>query len=632
MKPLRYLTIALLCSTVSIAQASDVVVDTSTGSTVSLNGNSLLITPSGVITASPAVSLLAGTAGIALSNEGTLNGSVFVSGGTLTGAIINRGLINGTDATINIRASGQVNGGIVNYGTIKTEAASSHAIALRANSALTGGILNYGLIENSGPTNSPVLSGIRINSPANFSGGITNYGTIRSIPGSGITNTGTIDQISNYGSIIGGYAGIYNPGGTITTLNNAQGSANPSGALIFNGTLPSNYNVVINHQTYGQLIGQSLSGSTRFGVTSQTLVSPGNYVSVLEGFSTNNLDPSSLTGTYGRQKWQLTDSNNDQSWDLFIAPDPVNTSLAIANSASQLLDSMNLQQAALIAVLGYDSNVFGPYNVSISAAVRGTSVGGNANEGAGAIIAAYRFNSNFRLGVFLDYAPWQNQPSGIEAGAIQPNWGGFAVYEQKDDGTGFQARASIARGGSELTLTRSATFEGTEIGRGKANLMGWGAAGEFGYGFRINTQFVATPFLGLRYTDIERSNYSEWLGTHTVSPLTYNSVAQQLTTGVAGIRVNAALTTSMSGFVMIGAEYDFGHNLDRLSGTSAIEGLETFSVSISNNTNRLRATGAAGLSVQPAANQKISAEIGVYQQAYTNNTAVTGLVKYSVGF
>ena len=116
------------------------------------------------------------------------------------------------------------------------------------------------------------------------------------------------------------------------------------------------------------------------------------------------------------------------------------------------------------------------------------------------------------------------------------------------------------------------------------------------------------------------------------SPLTYNGLAQQLTTGTAGIRLNASLTSTVSAFVMAGAEYDFARSLDQLSGTSPIEGLETFSVSASTNTNRIRATGAAGLIVQPLPNQKLSAEVAVFQQAYTTNVAVTGLVKYAVGF
>ena len=632
MKPLRYLTAALLGSTVSVAQASDVVVDTSTGSTVSLNGNSLLITPSGVITASPSVSLLAGTAGIALTNEGTLNGSVYVSGGTLTGAIINRGLMDGTDATINIRASGQVNGGIVNYGTLRTQAADSHVIALRANSTLAGGIINYGLIENIGSASGFQFSGIRINSPASFSGGIENYGTIRSVNGSGITNTGAIDRISNYGTISGAYAGIYNSGGTIGTLANAQGSANTAGALVYNGTLPGTYNVVINGQTYGQLVGQNLVGTMGFGVVSQSVVSPGTYSGVLQGVTSSNLDMTTTSGIYGRQKWILSDNNNDLSWDLFVAADAINTRAALASSATQVLNGINLQQAALITILGYDSNVFGPNNVSISAVVRDTSSGSQANEGAGALVAAYRFTPAIRAGLFIDYAPWQSQPSGLQASATQPTWGGFAVYEQQADGTGVQARAAIASGRNTVTITRSALLEGTEAGRGKASLNGWGAAAELGYGLRLAQQYVAMPFLGLRYTDVTRGSYSEWQSTFVASPLTYNALAQQLTTGTAGLRLNASITPTVHAFIMAGVEYDFGQTLDPLSGTSPIEGLESFSVVTSNYANRVRATGAAGLSIQPQPNQKLSAEVALFQQAYTSNVAVTGLVKYTVGF
>jgi outer membrane autotransporter protein len=304
----------------------------------------------------------------------------------------------------------------------------------------------------------------------------------------------------------------------------------------------------------------------------------------------------------------------------------------LASSATQVLNGINLQQAALISILGYDSNVFGPNNVSISAVVRDTSSGSQANEGAGALVAAYRFTPAIRAGLFIDYAPWQSQPSGLQASATQPTWGGFAVYEQQADGTGVQARAAIASGRNTVTITRSALLEGTEAGRGKASLNGWGAAAELGYGFRLAQQYVAMPFLGLRYTDVTRGSYSEWQSTFVASPLTYNALAQQLTTGTAGLRLNASITPTINAFIMAGVEYDFGQTLDPLSGTSPIEGLESFSVATSNYTNRVRATGAAGLSIQPQPNQKLSAEVALFQQAYTSNVAVTGLLKYTVGF
>lgn len=635
MKTSRYLTAALLGSVASVAQAADVVIDTTTSSTFDLNGNSLLVTPSGSISAAPSVSLIGpGATGTSITNEGTLNGSVWLENRSiLTGSIINRGIIEGSsDATISILNRVRVDGSIINEGILRTSSSDSQVIGLRQLSTLSGNIINRGLIENIGSASTQSFSGIRINSSATFLGEIYNYGTIRSVNGSGITNTGTISRISNYGTITGAYAGILNNNGSIGTLINAQGSGNSAGPLVYKGVLPTNYNVVINGQTYGQLVGLDITGTTNFGIVTQSVISPGRFTGVLQNIAASNLATGTLSGTYGRQKWFLSDANNDLSWDLFVTADPINTNLALAQTATQTLNAINLQQAALIAILGYDSNVFGPNNVSISAVVRGTGAGGNASEGAGALIAAYRFAPSFRAGLFIDYAPWQNQPNGLQASAIQPTWGGFAVYEQQPDGTGVQARAAIASGRNSVTMTRSALLEGTEAGRGKTSLNGWGAAGELGYGFRLAPQFVAIPFLGIRYTDVTRGSYSEWESTFVASPLTYNALAQQLTTGTAGIRLNASLTSAVSAFVMAGAEYDFARSLDQLSGTSPIEGLETFSVATSTNTNRVRATGAAGLIVQPLPNQKLSAEVAVFQQAYTTNVAVTGLVKYAVGF
>ena len=83
-----------------------------------------------------------------------------------------------------------------------------------------------------------------IQSGSTFLGDFENIGT-----NTVITNQGTMDGIDNTGSI--------------ATFNNAQTGAT------YSGTLPVNYNIIINSPTsYGQMFVTSEAGSTNFGVSS----------------------------------------------------------------------------------------------------------------------------------------------------------------------------------------------------------------------------------------------------------------------------------------------------------------------------------------------------------------------------
>jgi hypothetical protein len=83
------------------------------------------------------------------------------------------------------------------------------------------------------------------------------------------------------------------------TLNNLQGAGNAAGALSYAGSLPTNYNVIVNNLgTYGQLLGVTayggyvrdigVSGSTKFGIyptstlTAPTVSSPTVYANIFQ--------------------------------------------------------------------------------------------------------------------------------------------------------------------------------------------------------------------------------------------------------------------------------------------------------------------------------------------------------------
>ena len=256
-------------------------------------------------------------------------GSAVQHGSQLGGAssIDNRGSITATayGVTASTRSGYTSSYTFTNSGTISTNTTSAAAVLLNSTSATAtnsaaGSITSgYNGIDSSATTlvfsNSGMIDA-------------TNHGLALTNTNATITNTGTIK---------GAARGIKN-NNIITTLNNSQGVGNVNGALTYEGTLPANYNIIINSTSnYGKLSVTSGTNSLIFGIHNTSNVTSGTYEDVLTGVSTSNL--SSLTGTYGAYNWTL--ASDGTYFDLTIASsrsayNQTVTSSKLINTASKL--------------------------------------------------------------------------------------------------------------------------------------------------------------------------------------------------------------------------------------------------------------------------------------------------------
>lgn len=329
----------------------------------------------------------------------------------------------------------------------------------------------------------------------------------------------------------------------------------------------------------------------------------------------------------------ITDASFEFYMNFSVAgPDSANTLTAITSSAGDVRNQLVAREAVLTSALDYDSNEFGKNNMSVSFIGRYTGLSDSTSEGAGALVAAYRITPNIRLGAFVDYAVSRDTPTGIKHGDAEPTVGIFSVYEQNTDRTGFNARVAGAYNHGSMTMTRDASLTDTEAGSGKAGMNAFALSAEAGYGVRIAPTFVAVPYLGIRYTDVTRKGYAEAETTDVTAPLSYSDYGQKLTTALGGVRFHGEIGERVSAFVGLGAEYDIDRKMDAYSGTSSITDLETFSIATNSHPNRLRASVSAGVAYKVAANQSLSGQIGLRQQAYSADPSVVSMVKYSVGF
>ena len=279
------------------------------------------------------ISSLAGTtiggpgATYGIYNAGNISGGfgvAFTIGGTLSGSY--SGIYNAAGATITNRWTQTLS----NSGTIGG-AGSQY------------GIYNLGTISD---TRSPQLT-LTLNNTGTISGtvdGIYNgaSGIISSTTGNAIQNGGTVSSITNLGAITGGTGGYgINNTGVITTLNNLKGGVAP---LTYTGTLPTNYNVIVNSTSaYGKLSGTSLTGTTTFGVAPTSTLVVNTYAAVLSGFTTANLaniSANTVTGTLSGYAWTLQSEGGltPTIWDLIVtcpvAPCPATTPNSGGGSSS----------------------------------------------------------------------------------------------------------------------------------------------------------------------------------------------------------------------------------------------------------------------------------------------------------
>ena len=236
------------------------------------------------------------------------------------------------------------------------------------------------LLQNSGLWSSMSFSYSPI---SNYSNGVintlTNTGTIEGARFTVIENYGTINTLNNEGLMLANQGegiaiinetmrGLVNaPVARIVTLNNLQGGDTQ---LTFRGTLPENYNVIIRSPSqYGKLVVMqpsterisatgptqavsALYGTMRFGVAQGSTVTSTTYTDVLSGLSAADLG-NALTGTYNGFRWTLSDTDNNQVWDLILSLNAVATSAVaprspVASGAAAVIDA----NSALLDLFG----------------------------------------------------------------------------------------------------------------------------------------------------------------------------------------------------------------------------------------------------------------------------------------
>ena len=362
---------------------------------------------------------------------------------------------------------------------------------------------------------------------------------------------------------------------------------------------------------------------------------PSGYSMTLTG-STNSIGLTNLgTGT-------TFNVNNLLVWYVGSSPTPTgpsiaNTQASVQNTAQALQGTYTLQNSVLANSFSYDCALFGENNVCVSAGGRNTAVSATngLNNTSALLIAAYRALPSVRIGAYADQnLSVNNGGSTVNLGNNTPLLGLFAAWNEKQDGTGTEVKASLAYGQKNTSINRSAVGTGStasEAGSGSSTLNSQGAQVVAKYGFGFVDQVVVSPYVGIRYTQNNMGGYTEGTSSSVTAPLTYSALNTNATTALAGIGASYRGIPQTTLFASAGVETDTNTANGSFNATNSSIGAIA-PVNFNPNPVKTRPTATLGASYDVEKNQRLGIT-GIYrQEAYQATASTTVMATYTVGF
>ena len=449
--------------------------------------------------------------------------------------------------------------------------------------------------------------------------------------------TGSVGLITNLGTITGGGYHIRNVG-TITTLNNRQGAGNSSGALTYIGTLPTNYNIIVNSTSiYGKLAVTSGTGSMVFGVSSASTLTSNLYTGVLSGVASSrisNLIGSTVTGTLGLFNWTLQDLDANSTWDLLVAlngPAIADTMNSLTDQSNKLRQVFNNQTNIANNSLNYDCSLFSTNNMCVAVGGRYSKYDFDGQHNtADVLVLGYKVNSNFRVGAHMDQKLNRSNLTGISLDNKTPMFGLMAVYNENPNGLGLQVKVANSYQDQDITATRT-VFSTSEAGSGKTNLKTQNYLAELSYNIKTDDNLISSPYAGVRNSKIKQAGYTESTTTAVTDPLTYNALKDESNTLLIGIREKYKVDKNISVFGSVGVEKDFNHNVDNYS-ASDVNNSGITAINFNNDIKKTRGTGTVGANYNFTPTSMVSASFNYTQLPYQTTDAKNVYINYSVGF
>lgn len=309
------------------------------------------------------------------------------------------------------------------------------------------------------------------------------------------------------------------------------------------------------------------------------------------------------------------------------------TQQSVVNTAQALQGTYALQNSVLANSFTYDCTLFDKNNICVSGGGRNTAVqaANGLNNTSALLIAAYRPIASVRIGAYADQnLSVNNGGSTVNLGNNTPLIGLFTAWNQNQDDTGTEVRASIAYGQKNTTINRQVVGT-SQAGSGSSTLNSQGAQVTAKYGFGFASSFIVSPYVGMRYSQNNMGGYTEGASAGVTAPLTYSAVNTNATTALAGVGVSFRAIPKTNLFASAGVESDTNTANGSVNATStSITGLTP--VNFNANPVKTRPTATVGATYDVEKNQRLGVT-GIYrQESYQAVSTTTVMATYIVGF
>jgi hypothetical protein len=185
--------------------------------------------------------------------------------------------------------------------------------------------------------------------------------------------------------------------------------------------------------------------------------------------------------------------------------------------------------------------------------------------------------------------------------------------------TGLKLRAAIAARSGDLTYDRE------DIASGTGDLTSWGASADLSYGFLAGPSMIISSFVGVKYVNSSRDEYSDDTGVTRVS---YEEVENEATYLRGGLAMGGMLSDSVAYSAVAGVNYQLSGSMDDFVGYES--GIEFRTAST--RTNETLLFGDFNLAYQVSESSAVNLGVGATQVWEEDEIGYTANIGYTVGF